>query len=201
MRVSFPILLCLATAVTGAPAEVTTGIDEQAQLPYWQLDDDMMSLRLVQRLPIQSRAFFLARGFTHEQAARIADSCVFQTVFRNRSHQTDHPSPLRYRLDDWIVHHGGGEQGLATREYWAGIWEREGVAKPVRLAFEWALYPTVQEYQPGDYNWGMSLFNLKPGSRFDLEVHWEQSGERHSAVIPGMRCAMDTDVATEVVRP
>ena len=37
-----------------APAEIQTGIDEDAQLPYWEYSDDAISMRLVQRLPIQS---------------------------------------------------------------------------------------------------------------------------------------------------
>jgi len=43
---------------------VSTGTDEEAQLPYWQAADGSVSIRLVQRLPDQTRGFFLARGFS-----------------------------------------------------------------------------------------------------------------------------------------
>jgi hypothetical protein len=171
--------------------ELSSGIDEQAQLPYWQISDQGIALRLVQRLPIQTRAFFLARGFKHEQAERIAQSCVFQTVFKNISHQTEHPSTLTYNLHDWIVIHNGKQLGMKTREDWAREWRSENVAIPVQLAFEWALYPTQQQYEPGDYNWGMSIFNLKPGSKFDLKIVWRQFGEIKTAVITDMQCAAD----------
>ena len=58
------------------------------------LKEKGISLRLVQRLPIQSRAFFLARGFNKQQAEIIAQSCIFQTVFKNTSNKASSPSPL-----------------------------------------------------------------------------------------------------------
>ena len=170
---------------------LVTGIDEQAQLPYWQISDEGMSLRLVQRLPIQSRGFFLARGFNKRQVERIAQSCVFQTVFKNISNETSQPVPLTYNLRDWVVSINGTEQGLKIREDWAREWQAEKVPIPVQLAFEWALYPTEQEYKPGDYNWGMSIFNLKPGSVFDLKVVWQQYGKIHSVIIKNIQCAED----------
>lgn len=172
-------------------AEISTGTDEQAQLPYWQVSDDGMSLRLVQRLPMQTRGFFLARGFTNEQTERIAQSCVFQTVFKNLSSDSSQKSALSYNLNDWRVLHQGKRRSLKTREEWAKEWQQEAVPKPVQLAFEWALYPTQQVYQPGDYNWGMTLYNLPTGSVFDLKVVWQQSGKQHQAVIPNMQCAED----------
>lgn len=176
---------------TGLAVELETGIDEQAQLPFWEIRDRGMSLRLVQRLPIQSRGFFLARGFNKQQVERIAQSCIFQTVFKNISSETKQPSPLTYNMHDWVISHNGKRQGLKTREDWAKEWQAENVNIPAQLAFEWALYPTQQQYKPGDYNWGMSVFNLKPGSRFDLKVVWQQFDKTHSAVIKNMQCAAD----------
>ena len=80
---------------------------------------------------------------------------------------------------------------MKTREDWRGEWEALGVPQSARIAFEWALYPTEQQYRPGDYNWGMSAMDLAPGTRFDLEVVWHQHGERRSTVIRGMECAPD----------
>jgi hypothetical protein len=187
----FLATLVIMFSSKGYAVEFATGIDEQAQLPYWQINDQGMSLRLVQRLPIQTRGFFFARGFNKEQVERIAQSCVFQTVFKNSSNKTNRPVPLTYNLRDWVVSYNGKQQGLKTREDWGREWQAEKVKISVQLAFEWALYPTEQEYKPGDYNWGMSIFNLKPGSTFDLRVVWQQYGKTHSAVIKNMRCAED----------
>lgn len=192
LRALLTALLCAAAMHDAlAAARIEQGTDEQAQLPYWQINDEHMSLRLVQRQPDQTRGFFTARGFTASQAELIAQSCVFQTVFKNESHHSQ-PAPLEYNLREWVVTVNGETRGLKTREDWKTEWQRQGVAVPVQLAFQWSLYPTQQVYQPGDYNWGMSIFNLKPGTLFDLTVVWRQHGTTHEAAIRGMQCAPDT---------
>ena len=173
-----------------ALAGISTGIDQDAQLPYWKYSNKNMSMQLVQRLPIQSRAYFQARGFNKAQSERIAQSCVFQTVFKNNSHLTK-PAALQYNLRDWKVYSQGKTQGLKTREDWAKEWQAENVKKPAQVAFEWSLYPTKQQYKAGDYNWGMSIFNLKPGSKFDLDFSWQQYGKTHRAKIKNIECALD----------
>lgn len=180
-------LLC---ALSAAQAGVVTGIDAEAGLPFWELREPGLSLRLVQRLPDQTRAFFMARGFAREDVEPVANNCVFQTVFKNVA-QGAGAAALEYNLADWVVSSAGNDLHMQTREHWAEEWSRRGIAKPARIAFEWALYPTRQVYNPGDYNWGMSVFGLAPGSRFDLTVVWKQGGERRTARIAGMQCAPD----------
>lgn len=180
--------LCLGGA--HAESRLHTGIDKDAALPYWNISDEGMSLRFVQRLPDQTRGYFLARGFSEPQADLIAKSCVFQTVFKNVSNQT-HPAALNYNLRDWVVSVADRHQGLKTREDWKREWQHRKVKLAAQLAFEWSLYPTRQVYKPGDYNWGMSIFNLKPGTKFDLKVVWHQYGKTHKATIKGMQCAAD----------
>ena len=180
----------LSCLLPGVQAEVATGIDAEAGLPFWELREPGMTLKLVQRLPDQTRAFFMARGFARADVELVAANCVFQTVFKNVS-QGGSASPLEYDLGDWVVASAGKEGRMQTREYWAAEWARRGIVKPARIAFEWALYPTRQVYNPGDYNWGMSVFGLAPGSRFDLTVVWRQGGERRTARIAGMQCAPD----------
>lgn len=192
-------LLLASTGIAQAQPSLQTGIDQDAALPFWEISDQGMSLRLVQRLPDQTRGFFLARGFTKADAELIAQSCVFQTVFKNESHKHQ-PAPLSYNLHDWVVMSEGREQGLKVREHWKQEWQQRKVAVPVQLAFEWALYPTQQVYKPGDYNWGMSIFNLKPGTKFDLKVVWHQHGKTHTAIIKDMQCAADLHLEPEGVR-
>ncbi len=192
-RCALGIAFC-GVASVGHAAALSTGTDEQAQLPYWEIRDAGMSLRLVQRLPDQTRGFFTARGFSAEHAERVAQSCVFQTVFKNESH-FGRPSDLEYDLRQWTVISGGSSHGMKTREDWKEEWQRLGVSAPAQLAFEWGLYPTRQTYRPGDYNWGMSIFNLKPGTKFDLAIVWTQHGRAHTETIRDMQCAADIEVA------
>ena len=172
------------------PQTITTGTDEQAMLPYWQYKDEGMSIRLIQRLPDQTRGYFVARGFTAEHAELIAQSCVFQTVFKNISDQGK-PSAIVYNMENWIVTHNGKVGGMKTREKWAAQWQESNVAPPAKLAFEWGLLPTTQDYQPSDYNWGMAIFDLAPASSFILKLTWQQYGEHRSVTIPNMQCAAD----------
>jgi hypothetical protein len=190
------VLTALFNTGTGQAIEFKTGIDEQAQLPFWEVSAPGMSLRLVQRLPIQTRAFFLARGFNKAQVERVAQSCIFQTVFTNTSNLGDTPSPLSYDLNNWQVMVNGESHSMKLREDWDRQWRAEKVKKAQRLAFEWALYPTQQSYQPGDFNWGMSSFNLVPGTRFDLKISWRQFGQSHSTLIKDMQCAEDVNPQT-----
>lgn len=184
---AFLLALC-GTAV--AAVDISTGIDEEAQLPYWQLKTTDMTLRLVQRLPDQTRGFFQARGFAPRDAELIAQSCVFQTIFRNTAADAE-AGPLVYDLREWVVDHRGRTLSMKTREHWQPVWEKRGVAPPARIAFEWSLLPTRQTYHTGDYNWGMSLFGLEPAESFDLKVVWTQAGRRQAATIEDIQCAPD----------
>lgn len=182
-------------AVAGGPT-ITMGTDEEAQLPYWQAADKHASIRLVQRLPDQSRGFFIARGFSPAHAERVAQSCVFQTVFRNTSRDAS-AGALEYNLREWVVSSGGRKAGMKTREDWKAEWQALSVPQGAQIAFEWALLPTRQVYQAGDYNWGMSIFGIKPGTVFDLDLVWRQHGVTRRARIEGMRCAPDIEAGPQ----
>ncbi len=183
----------LATAMllaAPAGAVVNTGTDDEARLPYWEIVEPGVSIRLVQRLPDQTRGFFQARGFSVADSELIAQSCVFQTVFKNPSTASD-PVKIEYNLREWVVHAAGARRAMKTREDWKKIWTARGAPPPAQLAFEWALLPTRQSYGPGDYNWGMSIYGLAPGTQFDLDLVWQQNGERRTARLKGVRCAAD----------
>ncbi len=183
---------CLAVFVlipAGAAAlESGSGVDPQSGLRFWFVRDEGMSLRLAQILPDQTRGFFLARGFSAAQADRIALSCVFQTDFRNIA---TGDAPLAYDLREWVVHYRGESRRMKLRADWAREWQEAGLAPGPRTAFEWALYPTAQIYQAGDYNWGIATFDLPPGARFDLELVWTRAGTRYRHLIRDMHCVED----------
>lgn len=185
--------------VTATAATVTTGKDEQSLLPYWKLEESGMSLRFVQRIPDQSRAFFLAQGFSAKDAEHIATSCTFQTVLTNTSHKSV-PAPLNFDLREWVINYKGKSSGMKTREDWDKEWGEKKISRNSRLTFKWALVPTQMEYKPNDYNWGMSFFNLKPGSIFDLKVVWRQYDKMHDYVIKGMQCSPDIHPDPETFR-
>lgn len=172
-----------------AGARVETGHEDATGLAYWQWDADGVVFRLTQRLPDQTRAFFLARGFDASSADRFATNCVFQSMFKNASPAGD--ESLRFDLRDWRVNADGTEGRPQGRSYWSEIWISRGVPESARIAFEWSLLPSQQEYAPGDYNWGMTSYGLAPGTSFDLAFSWTVGGKAHHGLIEGLQCPPD----------
>ena len=179
-------LLSMSVVIEPIAAEVITGKEEQTGLRTWEWRDAGISIRLVQRLPDQTRAFFQGRGFSSATADTIGRACVFQTIFRNDGEQT-----LTYDLDDWRIAYRGKRLPLQTRERWEDEWLSEDVHQAARIAFRWSLLPTRQSFEPGDYNWGMTSFGLVPGERFDLSLSMRLGDDPISAGITGIICAPD----------
>jgi hypothetical protein len=184
------IILTIVASPAIAAVKLTTGKDEQSFLPYWQIVDQGINLRLVQRLPDQVRGFFMSRKFSEDQAEIAANSCTFQTVFRNISNLSK-PDTLKYNLRDWVIEYKGKKRRMKVREDWEKEWLAKKVKTPSRMDFEWAQVPTDWQYEPGDYNWGMTFMNLKPGSVFNLTVVWTQYGKTHRHTIKDIQCAPD----------
>ncbi len=171
---------------------VTTGTDENG-LRNWKLTQGALSLKLIQRLPDQTRAFFLARGFPKAVADEIATACVLQTIGRNES-PANQPVSLTYDLRDWRLRlPDGSEREIRYKEDWDRAWTgNPRVPRAARIAFRWATFPSAQQFEPGgDYNWGMTSFGLPPGSRFDLHVRWRENGQPKDAWIEDITCPQD----------
>ena len=180
------LLVALAGASAAATGEVTRTKDAETGLLSWRWGVQGVSIELTQLLPDQTRAFFLGRRFSREATDRIALTRVFQTAFRNNGE-----SAVEYDLNDWAVLHGGVRLPVRTREVWDPEWATAGVTEASRIAFRWALLPTVQRFEPGDYNWGMTSFGLPPGERLDLSLGVRIGGRVVEGKIPGMLCASD----------
>ncbi len=175
-----------------AHGNVEHATDPDTGLSSWKLSAPPFELELVQRLPDQTRAFFLARGFPRDVTERIARACVFQTIGRNIGEPGRSPS-VRIDLHEWRVHTDEGKRPLLLKELWLEQWARNGaVDRSGRIAFRWATFPTEQAFEPrGDYNWGMITFGPEPGTRFDLKVVWHEGDRLRSAWIEDLECAPD----------
>jgi len=173
-------------------AEVVRSANDETGLRKWHLVEGNLEVELVQRLPDQTRGFFLARGFPAAIADEIAVSCIFQTIIRNAGNQSD-SGKVGVDLAQWRVIHGAGKQGIRLKEPWLASWPETTVSKASRLAFQWALFPTRQEFLADDYNWGMTAFGLPPGAVFDLDLVWQEDGKAHTARITAIECAHDVE--------
>ena len=175
-----------------ATATVTRTADEETGLLKWHFSTGDLELELIQRLPDQTRGFFLARGFSWKLADEIATACVFQTIVRNRGEPGVGRSVV-LDLRKWRLVHEGNHGIIRLKEDWIASWPETSVSQASRLAFRWATFPTEQEFLPGDYNWGMTAYGLFPGAVFDLHVVWQQGGQAQSGWIRGIECPADVD--------
>ncbi|MFQ5644853.1 MAG: hypothetical protein ACE5FQ_14315 [Thiogranum sp.] len=186
-----PIILAvlLSAGVAVADTAVQTGVVAETGLRYWEWNGQGVLFRLTQRLPDQTRAYLMARGFRPDVADRIATRCVFQSMFKNTADTGE--AAVAIDLDDWRIHADDGEQRLITRDRWQRELQGRDISQAAAIALEWSLLPTRQVYAPGDYNWGMSSYGLQPGALFDLDFSWTREDRVFEGRLNGVECAPD----------
>jgi len=186
-RSNYSVIVLLYSLCGLAFAGVNKTTNKETGLIGWKLKQDGMELELIQRLPDQTRAFFLARGFPTDIADDLGTSCIFQTIFRN----TNSSAALTVNLKDWKVYQGSISQPLKLKEDWDKSWADNTLSKSARLAFRWGTFPGTQTFQKGDYNWGMISFGLPPGAHFTLDLVWHNANKKYNAQIRDLSCADD----------
>jgi hypothetical protein len=175
-------------------AQAQDGITRQSiaadsGLITWETDNHGVHLRLTQISPDQARAFMQGRGLDEKSVEEFARTCVYMTVLRNDSRQ-----PLKYRLAEWrYIPKDGNPQLLLTKHDWLARWQPRMLSRPVRLGFEWSQFPVEQTFAPGDWNQGMTTFELLPGSRFDVLYRWRQNGKFYEGVMQDVQCPTRAD--------
>jgi len=183
-----PFLTLLAVWGAAANAGTDTSLDAETGLATWQTETGGIQVRLTQISPDQARAFYQARGFSAAAAERYAVECVFMTVVRNIGE-----TPIQHRLADWrYVSAGHASRAIRSKIEWERIWKRQGVAEAARIAFNWAQFPATQTFAPGDWNQGMTTYNVPRGGQFDLRFVWRAGGKQHSGILEQVRCADET---------
>jgi len=89
------LLMMLGSGTALAETRIESGTDKEARLPFWQISDAGMSLRLVQRLPDQTRGYFQARG--HRQQLCLPDG--IQESLQQKSARCTGIQPARLGRD------------------------------------------------------------------------------------------------------
>lgn len=146
--------------------------------------------QLVQRIPDQTRSFYIDKGFSLKAADEYASACVMQTIFNNNTKD----KTVSFNLADWRVIHNGISKPLKLRKQWLAEWEKLKVPKSARIAFRWSQFPTYQEHSPGDWFQGMIAVGLSPGSKFDLKITWSENKVVHTATMKNIQCAKDINL-------
>lgn len=185
------LMAALIGLVPAAGAEVQLDHDPDTGLERWHFRDGALSMELVQRLPDQTRAFFMGRGFDADSADRFAMACVFQAILRNDTKAGTGGPAVAVDLAHWRVERGGVSQPLPLEAQWQKQWEAASQTQGARIAFRWALLPTEQVFHPGDYNWGMVALGAEPDNIVDVELLWHEDGRERHGRVEGVRCPPD----------
>jgi len=178
-----------STQTVADESVIERGEDPETGLKHWLFDNNGFYLKLTQRLPDQTRAYFEARGFDQDSVEIAATSCLFQTMIKNTG--KDFGVTVNAELSDWKVVSGGNSKSMLLREYWQKLWLDRKQSQSARVAFEWSLLPSRMKYDVNDYNWGMSSYGLPPGSRFDLLFSWTRKGIKYNGKISDVICPDD----------
>ena len=176
------VLALLAAPALGGETRYTLSSD--TGIGTWETESYGVHLRMTQIAPDQARAFMAARGMDEKSVEEFARHCVFMTVLRNESRQA-----INYCLADWrYVPEDGVPQVMLTKHDWLARFQPRNQPKAVKLGFEWAQFPVEQTFFPGDWNQGMTTFELPPGSRFDVVYRWRQGKKHHEGILKNVQC-------------
>ena len=173
-------------------AEVLRSANEENGLEKWHFIDSGIEIELVQRLPDQTRALFMNHAFSREVIEQLALSCMFQTIIRNTG-KSGAEQTISIDLTQWRMQHAGKTSGILQKEPLLASWSDEDADAAAKLVIRWGMFPTQQEYLPGDYNWGLTAYGVPPGSRFDLAVTWQEDEVQRRGEIKDIMCAPDVD--------
>lgn len=181
---------CFATQCSADDGETRQTVSAETGLATWETDNNGIHVRLTQISPDQVRAFMQARGLDQKSVEEFARTCVFMTVVRN-----DSKRPIKYCLAEWryLPADKDDAQLMLTKHDWLARWQPRKFSRPVKLAFEWSQFPVEQAFAPGDWNQGMTTFELPPGSRFDVLYRWWENGELREGKLQDVHCLARTD--------
>lgn len=186
--VSLYVTLMLAAQSINA-GETRHRVDGETRLTTWETESDGVHFRMTQISPEQARAFMQARGLDEKSVDEFARTCVYMTVLRNESR-----SPIKYCLAEWrYTPEFGTPQTMLGKHDWIAKWRPRKLAKPVKLAFEWSQFPFEQTFAPGDWNQGMTTFELPAGSRFDVTYRWWKDDKLQEGRLENVQCPQKFD--------
>lgn len=173
-------------------AEVLRSTNEENGLEKWHFINGDIEIELVQRLPDQTRALLMNHDFSKAVIEQLALGCMFQTIIRN-SGKSSTGQAVSIDLTQWRMQHAGRTGSILLKEPLLASWSDEDADPAAKLVIRWGMFPTQQEFLPGDYNWGLTAYGIPPGSVFDLVVTWQEGETRRSGEIKDIVCAPDVD--------
>lgn len=176
---------CSASNVSTVTPEEQSIYGLQEGRPHWKLQTpDGLTFILERLYPDMVRTFYLARGFKLDAANRYSGTCVYKSVLRN----TAKKGVVEVHLRDWTIVANGKTLPYRVEPDWQKEWAKMSVSPSGRIAFKWSQFRPVQIFQPGDWLQGMSNVDLKPNTRFDINLAWKRDGKTYHAVLKNVEC-------------
>ena len=176
--------LFLLGSVAFAADEPPPGIPDSGLGRTWRVEKDGMGFRLTGILPDQIRAVYGARGFDAKAVEMLARACFFQTVIR--SDRSDRVA--RVDLSEWRIENHAAGRPLTLERDWQRRFQGMGLSPALKKTLRFALFPTEQQFAPGDWIMGMTSISPPPAERFNLRVRWHVGEEAFDALVEGVEC-------------
>jgi hypothetical protein len=176
--------LALRQSAAQAADDPPPGIPDSGLGRTWRVEKDGMGFRLTGIRPDQIRAVYGARGFSEQAVQTLARACFFQTVIRNDT--TDRTA--RVNLAEWRIENHAAGRPLTLERDWQWRLQDMKLTPALRQTLRYALFPTVQQFAPGDWIMGMTSISPPPAERFNVRVRWHMGDDAFEALIEGVEC-------------
>ena len=156
-----------------------------------KIDTADLSMELIPRTPNQMMAFYEGREFPEAAIKRIAKTCYFTVIIKNKRNDILWLEPNKWRFTD----KSGYRIRRLDQKYWRKEWERLNIPMASRSTFGWTLLPDIRDLRPGEHVGGNIVieptrtpFNLE--ARFYTGAKKGRGGEV-IAHFEGLKCARD----------
>lgn len=175
------IVILLTLLIGQVSAKEMHAIDEFG-LHTWKFEQKNLIMTVSQRKPSQTESFFIARNLPSALSEQIAQSCTLQLTVENT--KKSGASSIDIDLRNWIINtnqQSKQSQRIKTKQEWLTDWEEKLSAAQI-AAFQWATFPTEQNFYANDMNMGMITINQPQGTIFDLTMMWKVNNQdfRHT---------------------
>lgn len=178
------LAICFVLTLSAHAADAPPGIPDSGLGRTWRVEKDGMGFRITGILPDQVRAVYGSRGFSEAPVEMLARACFFQTVIRNDS--TDQVAQVN--LAEWRVENRLAGRPLTLERDWQRRLNGMGLTAAQKKTLRYALFPTEQQFAPGDWIMGMTSISPPPAERFNIRVRWHVGAQSFDALIEGIEC-------------
>jgi len=182
------LLMLTSMLVSGLLVSASLAADEPRR-PRVESTD--LSMELIPRTPNQMMAFYEGREFPEVAVKRIARTCYFTVIIKNKRNDILWLEPDNWRFTDT----SGYRIRRLDQKYWRKEWRRLNIPMASRSTFTWTLLPDLRDLRPGE-NVGGNIVIEPTKAPFNLEARFytgAKKGRGGEVIVrfEGLKCATD----------